>query len=98
MRDIKGHWAERYINQIISAGIVKGYENGTFLPDNPVTRAEFSHMINAALGNTGTTSVSFNDTPKSEWYYTDISKALSAGYVAGYSDGSFKPNNPVSRQ
>ncbi|MEA4988212.1 MAG: Ig-like domain-containing protein [Anaerovorax sp.] len=98
MRDIKGHWAEHYINQIINAGIVKGYENGTFLPDNPVTRAEFSHMINAALGNTGTTSVSFNDTPKSEWYYTDISKALSAGYVAGYSDGSFKPNNPVSRQ
>ncbi|WP_324822270.1 Ig-like domain-containing protein [Sinanaerobacter sp. ZZT-01] len=98
MKDIKGHWAEKYINQIIAAGIVKGYENGTFLPDNAVTRAEFSHMINATLGNTGTASVSFNDTPKSEWYYSDVAKALSAGYVSGYSDGSFKPNNPVSRQ
>ncbi len=98
MKDIKGHWAESYINQIINAGIVKGYENGTFLPDNPVTRAEFSHMINSTLGNTGTSSVSFNDTPSAEWYYSDVAKALSAGYVSGYSDGSFKPNNPVTRQ
>lgn len=96
--DIKGHWAESYITKAINAGIISGYPNGGFKPDNPVSRAEFIHMLNAVLGNTGTTAISYSDTPRSEWYYTDISKAVAAGYVSGYSDSTFKPNDTITRQ
>lgn len=96
--DIRGHWAEKYINEAVSQGIIKGYQDGTFKPDNAVTRAEFISMVNRALKCTGTTSISFNDVPYSEWYYSDISKAVAATYVAGYEDNTFKPDSPISRQ
>lgn len=96
--DISGHWAEKYIKTAVTKGITKGYSDGTFKPDKPVTRAEFSAMINKALGNTGTSSISFSDIPSTEWYYNDVTKAVAASYVSGYADNSFKPNNPISRE
>jgi hypothetical protein len=96
--DISGHWAKDYINSAIGKGVVKGYTDGTFKPDKPVTRAEFASMVNKALGNTGSASIAFNDVPSSEWYYSDISKAVAAAYVSGYSDNSFKPNSPITRE
>ncbi len=96
--DIGGHWAKEYINSAISRGIVKGYTDGTFKPDKAVTRAEFAAMVNKALGNTGSASIAFHDVSASEWYYQDISKAVAAAYVSGYSDNSFKPNNPITRE
>ncbi len=96
--DISGHWAKDYINSAISKGVVKGYTDGTFKPDKPVTRAEFASMVNKALSNAGSASISFNDVPSSEWYYSDISKAVAAAYVSGYSDNSFKPNSPITRE
>ncbi len=97
-RDVKGHWAQSYIEKAIGAGIVSGYENGEFRPDNPVTRAEFSHMLNQALGNTGTASVSFSDVNRNDWFYGDITRAVAAGYVSGYSNGTFGPDKSISRQ
>lgn len=96
--DVSGHWSEEYVNKAISKGIVNGYSDGTFKPDRPVTRAEFISMANRALGNTGTTSISFPDVSNGDWYYSDVLKAVSAAYVAGYDDGKFLPNNPISRQ
>lgn len=96
--DISGHWAEPYINSAVSAGIATGYADGTFKPDKPVTRAEFASMMNKALGNTRTVSIAFSDVSPSQWYYTDISKAVAAAYVSGYNNNSFKPNNPITRE
>lgn len=96
--DIRGHWAEKYINQAVGQGIIKGYQDGTFRPDNAVTRAEFISMVNRALKCNGSTSIAFNDVYSSQWYYADVAKAVSATYVAGYEDNTFKPNNPISRQ
>lgn len=96
--DIRGHWAESYINKAVSAGFVKGYPDGTFCPDKAVTRAEFTSMVNKALGNTGTASVSFSDVPYNEWFYNDISKGISATFVGGYDDNTFRPNNAVTRE
>lgn len=97
-KDIRGHWAESYINKAVSAGFVKGYPDGTFRPDSPVTRAEFTSMVNKALGNTGTTGVSFTDVPYSEWFYNDVAKGISATFVGGYDDNTFRPNNAVTRE
>lgn len=96
--DIGNHWAKTYITRGIQLGFISGYPDGTFLPDKPVSRAEFSKMMNAALGNNATSTITFKDVPGKEWYYQDISKAVAATYVAGYDDGTFRPNQAISRQ
>ena len=96
--DTKGHWADGHIAKAVSLGFVKGYPNGTFLPDKPVTRAEFAKMLNTALGNRATASINFKDVPQNEWYYGDISKAVAAAYVSGYETGLFSPDSPITRQ
>ena len=96
--DIKGHWANTYIARGIQLGFITGYPDGTFLPDNPVSRAEFAKMMNSALGNTGTASSNFKDVPTFEWFYNDVNKAVGATYVDGYGDGTFLPNKAISRQ
>ncbi len=96
--DIGNHWAKAYITRGIQLGFISGYPDGTFLPDKPVTRAEFAKMMNAALGNNATATITFKDVPSREWYYQDISKAVAATFVAGYDDGTFMPNKAISRQ
>lgn len=96
--DLRDHWAEQYIKTAVSKGFVSGYPDAKFRPDKDVSRAEFTSMINKALGNTGTVSVSFTDVPSNEWYYNDIQKGMSASFVGGYDDNTFRPNAPVTRQ
>lgn len=96
--DARNHWAKSYINTAIDKGIVKGYSDGTFRPNNPVSRAEFSHMLNAALGNNSTASTSFRDVSGDAWYTADVKKAVAAGYASGYDDNSFKPSASITRQ
>jgi len=96
--DVAGHWAYTYIARGIQLGFISGYPDGTFLPDKPVSRAEFAKMMNAALGNNGTASANFKDVPSSEWFYNDVTKAVAATYVDGYGDGTFLPNKAISRQ
>lgn len=96
--DIRGHWAEGYIKDIVEKGIINGYPNGSFKPDAPVTRAEFISMINKTLGNGDMNSIYFSDVPYNAWYYNDVSKAVAANYISGYNDNSFKPNSFISRE
>ncbi len=96
--DTKGHWAESYINAGVSAGYISGYSDGTFKPDKTVTRAEFAKMVNSAIGISNTTSINFSDAASSDWYYNDVRKAVAAGYVTGYDDGTFRANNNIARQ
>lgn len=97
-RDINRHWAQSYIEKAVGKGLVKGFDDGTFKPDKPVTRAEFATMVNRLLGNTASQSLNFSDVPRSEWFYNDIARALAAAYVGGYNDGKFQPNSPATRQ
>ncbi len=97
-KDVRGHWAETYINDAVRLGIIKGYTDGNFLPDEKVSRAEFVSMINRALGNTATGSTRFNDVSSGAWYYSDVSKAVTAGFVSGFDDGTFRPNHKITRQ
>lgn len=97
-KDIKGHWAERYIETAVAQGIIKGYPDGSFLPDEKVSRAEFISMLNRALGNTSLGSSRFGDVSVGAWYYNDVAKAVTAGFVNGFGDGSFRPNYKITRQ
>lgn len=79
-------------------GLISGYPDGEFKPDHPVTRAELTVLINRAFGFTETKKVNFSDISSSKWYYSSILQANAAGYVQGYADGTFKPDQKINRQ
>lgn len=95
--DIKGHWAESAITSWQDKGLISGYTDGTFKPDNSITRAEFASMVNKALGLTEKGDVPFSDVKSGSWYYDAISIAVKAGYCSGYEDGTFKPDATITR-
>lgn len=96
--DISGHWAKGTITQWTSKGYISGYPDGTFKPDNSITRAEFVVLVNKAMGYTKKGNAYFRDVNINYWGYDEIQKGVSAGYVKGDPDGSFRPNDSVTRQ
>ncbi|MEM9991871.1 MAG: S-layer homology domain-containing protein, partial [Bacteroidota bacterium] len=96
--DVKGHWAEEEIAFMLSNRFMSGYPNGTFRPDNPLTRAEFATMLVKVLGISTNTSNAgrFNDI-SGHWAKTNILSAANAGYVSGYPDGTFRPNDKITK-
>lgn len=98
LSDVKGHWAEEAILAGVKAGYINGYQDGTFRPDNSVSRSEFSKMLNQALGLSNKVSIQFSDVRSNNWCYGELQKAVSAGYIAGYTDGTFRPNQTITRQ
>ena len=95
--DVSGHWAEEVITKWQDAGLISGYEDGTFKPENSVTRAEFAAMVNNALGFTEKGNVVFSDVKPGTWYYDAVAIAVEAGYCSGYEDGTFKPDATITR-
>ncbi|GIQ68931.1 chitobiase/beta-hexosaminidase C-terminal domain-containing protein [Xylanibacillus composti] len=97
--DIAGHWAEDYIMRAVEKGIVSGYPDGTFKPNHPVTRAEFTVMLAGALKLEGDGSaLTFTDHDRiGGWAKQAVAQAVQAGIVDGYNDGSFRPNAQITR-
>lgn len=96
--DVKGHWAEKEIYSWIDEELVNGYENGTFKPDNAITRAEFITIVNRLFGFSNKTEIMFDDIASNDWFYNEFEKAIEAGYIYGYENGTIKPNDNISRQ
>jgi uncharacterized protein YjdB len=96
--DITGHWAEASIQKWVEAGVVNGYKDGTFKPDKGITRAEFIKITNGLFGFKELENTGFSDVPAGAWYAGEVKKAVYEGFVSGYEDGNFKPNNGISRQ
>lgn len=96
--DIKGHWAEAQILTWVDKGFIKGYEDGSFKPNNSITRAEFITLVNRSFGFTEQAQISFSDVNSSNWSYVEIAKGVKAGYIAGYADGTIGANKSISRQ
>ena len=92
----KGCWAANYIGYMQQFGIITGYSDGSFRPDAPVTRAEFA-TIASRFEKLTEGSKSFADVPDTYWAARYINFAATRGWVTGYSDGTFKPENPITR-
>ena len=98
------HMYNEAITTLVEDGIVNGYEDGTFKPDNTITRAEFSKLLAAASAPSGTmfsaTTTKFSDvadsTSPSAWAIPYIAYAVGTGAINGYEDGTFRPTNPVT--
>ena len=96
--DIENHWAKDTIIKWTEEGLIKGYEDGKFKPDNNISRAEFMAVINRVLGFNEEATIEFSDVGPDDWFYADVAKAVKAGYIEGYEDGSARPNQDISRQ
>ena len=93
---VKNCWAANYIGYMQQFGIVTGYTDGSFRPNAPVTRAEFA-AIASRFEKLTQGSKSFTDVPDTHWAVKYINFAATRGWVTGYSDGTFKPENPITR-
>ena len=95
------HWAAKQINLLSEKGVIVGYPDGNFKPDDNVTRAEFAAMAIRALGQEHTKvaqPVTFTDIDESHWAYQDIQKALYFDLISSDKEGElFRPDDSVSR-
>ena len=98
LQDIEEHWAKESISQFISKGYIGGYEDSTFRPNNNITRAEFVKLINKVYGFTQIADIDFKDVNSSNWFYNDLRIAMYEGYINGYTDKTFRPNNNITRE
>ncbi|WP_068777357.1 Ig-like domain-containing protein [Paenibacillus sp. FJAT-26967] len=102
--DMFGHWAEHEVRKAADCGIVNGFEDGTFQPSEPVTRAQFVVMLARAYGDAYAQQAAsgvrhnFADQPSIPgWAAQDIAMASQSGIISGYEDGTFRPDAPVTR-
>lgn len=93
-------WAESYINSLASAGIVNGYNDNTFRPGDNVKRADFIIMLLKAMGVDTTQAVTdnFSDVRADKYYYNAVGIAKQLGIASGNNDGTFNPDNNITRQ
>ena len=90
-------WYAKAVNTLSSLGMLGGYPDGTFRPDAPITRAEFAAIALAFAYDPASASCSYTDVSANAWYYTYVAQATTYGWIGGYPDGSFRPNNSITR-
>lgn len=98
VHDYDTSWAKVTIEQAIASGIAQGYPDGSFKPDNPITRAEFFQWVNQVYSFTRESTKTYTDVPSSAWYAPVIAKATAEGYVFGYPNGTINPEGEITRQ
>ncbi len=84
--DTGGHWAEEIIVKWSDLGLISGYGDGEFKPENGITRAEFVTLINQAFGYKEEQKESFSDVLETDWHWKQVQRAIEVGYISGYED------------
>ena len=97
LSDVEGHWAEAAISQMAVQGFVKGFPDGTFRPDDNISRAEFAALTVQAFEIKAAGSKVFSDTAQ-HWAGEYIASACAGGIVKGYSDDVFGPDDLITRE
>ncbi|MBF2027740.1 MAG: S-layer homology domain-containing protein [Oscillatoriales cyanobacterium C42_A2020_001] len=95
-----GYWAAPFINELSTRGVIAGFpEDGTFRPEDPVTRAQFAAMINRAFAGRPQIRppINFVDVPANYWGRGGIDKAYTTGFMAGYPGNVFRPDENIPR-
>ncbi|HIK44024.1 MAG TPA: S-layer homology domain-containing protein [Leptolyngbyaceae cyanobacterium M65_K2018_010] len=97
--DLQGHWATPYIEALADRNLVKGFEDGTYRPNTTINRAQFAALVTASYGALPfvRAAVSFLDVPPSFWAARAIDLAQRRGFVSGYPDQTYRPNQPMTR-
>ena len=94
--DANDEWYSAAVNYVVEKNLINGYPNGTFKPNESITRAEFAQMISGYIKTEKTIKSDFNDI-QDHWAKDAIDKLNGNKNVSGYPDGSFKPNAKITR-
>ena len=89
-------WYNHAVSTLSAMGIIKGDTHGKFNPNAPITRAEFAAIAARFDDKANTTTADFSDIA-SHWAKDEISAAANNGWINGYTDGTFRPNNNITR-
>jgi hypothetical protein len=93
------YWANPFIRELATRDIITGFPDGSFRPNDPVTRAQFAAMLRKAFPNAPRVNnpTNFSDVPNNYWGRQAIQDAYSTGFLAGYPGGTFRPNENIPR-
>lgn len=90
-------WYATAVKTLASLGMMDGYPDGTFRPDEPITRAEFATVGLAFAYDPFDADCSYYDVSASAWYHTYVAQATTYGWIGGYPDNTFRPGNNITR-
>ncbi|CAM3929296.1 N-acetylmuramoyl-L-alanine amidase [Alkalicoccus chagannorensis] len=91
------HFAEGYIAAAAAADIINGYDDGTFQPDETLSRGEMAAILHRSYQLDDWDDLSFSDVPADHPFYEDITSLADSGITDGYTDGTFRPDNDITR-
>ncbi|MFA7468393.1 MAG: S-layer homology domain-containing protein [Desulfotomaculaceae bacterium] len=98
-QDVESHWAGNCVNEMGSRLVIGGVDENNFAPNRDITRAEFAAIVGRALGlKASGTASKFSDVKANDWFYGAVGAASAYGIVGGYEDGTFKPDQAISRE
>jgi hypothetical protein len=93
------HWAYAYISEASARGVLEGYPDNTFQPENEMTRAEFTTLLWKLAGRPSVIGVEpFRDVSYKDWYRTAVVWAYQNGYIQGVTSDTFSPNGTITRE
>ncbi|BBD58299.1 S-layer domain-containing protein [Nostoc sp. HK-01] len=93
------YWAAQFIQELSQRGVIAGFPDGSFRPEEAVTRAQFAAMVNKAFQKAPQRqSISFVDVPSNYWASSAIQQAYTIGFLSGYPGNRFEPNQAIPRQ
>jgi len=96
--DVQGHWAQTYIEALAAQEIIGGFPDGSYRPNEPVTRAQFAAIINQAFALPSKRSgADFGDVRQDFWGYSAIQSAYQQGFLTGYPGQVFFPAREIPR-
>lgn len=93
------YWAAPFIDALIARGVIAGFEDGTYRPDEPVTRAELAALVNRVYADLADRQAvkAFQDVPADYWANEAIARSTRIGFMSGYPGQQFRPEQSISR-
>jgi parallel beta-helix repeat protein len=96
--DIRGHWAEAFIQALVTRGIISGFPDGSFRPEAPLTRVQYAAMIAKTYDlPLVRIAINFTDVPADFWGFGAIVRASEMGFLSGFPDKTFRPGANLTR-
>jgi hypothetical protein len=93
------YWASQFIQELSKRNVIAGFPDGSFRPEEAVTRAQFAAMLNKAFNKSAERpGISFNDVATNYWAYNAIQQSYVTGFLSGYPGNRFEPNQAIPRQ
>ena len=90
-------WAAKELEILSDMGVIKGFEDGSFRPNAPITRGQFAAMAVRFVNATIEGTENFSDIDKNTWCYDEVRTAVANGWIDGYEDGTYRPQGKITR-